>query len=119
VDSFSSDQPTDGPLNPFDFGKRLIRRTILIASRLDLVLAAGTNDDIMKMVCAWCNARMGGQGMQLSHGICNRCFSLMLQRQFEFMDGLPYVAGQFRRARRPNTRRAASPQRSQPYLSLF
>ena len=59
----------------------------------------------MRTVCAWCKAKIGGQGKVLSHGICDRCFSLMLQRQFDFMDDLPYFGERSRRARIANSRR--------------
>ena len=74
----------------------------------------------MKIVCAWCNAKMGGRGTLLSHGICKRCFSLLMQRQFEFMEELPYFAEHSRRVRPENAGRGAvSPRQSQPFLSLF
>jgi len=74
----------------------------------------------MKIVCAWCNAKIGGQGMRLSHGICNRCFSVMMQRQFEFMEELPYFAEHSRRVRPEGTRRGdAPPKQSQPFLGFF
>ena len=43
----------------------------------------------MKIVCAWCNGKIGGTGSLLSHGICNKCFGQFMQSQFDFMRTLP------------------------------
>ena len=39
----------------------------------------------MKIVCAWCNKKIGGKGTSLSHGICNKCLTQLKQPQFGFM----------------------------------
>ncbi len=60
----------------------------------------------MKIVCAWCNAVIGGRGSRLSHGICKRCFADMFQSQFGFMQSLPRLPRSSRLARRPSLNRA-------------
>jgi len=42
----------------------------------------------MKIVCAWCNKKIGGKGTSLSHGICNKCLAQLKQPQFGFMQTL-------------------------------
>ena len=45
----------------------------------------------MKTFCAWCNKLIKGKGVDLSHGICPRCFQDYFQEQFDFMDGVKRV----------------------------
>ena len=74
----------------------------------------------MKIVCAWCNARIGGRGTELSHGICRKCFFLMLQPQFSFMEEIALLAPEDSEPRRPGARRLHTPgPQQQPFLSLF
>jgi len=60
----------------------------------------------MKMVCAWCNRKMGGKGTLRSHGICDRCFSQFMQSQFDFMQTLPVGIPTSLRTRSSNNHRA-------------
>jgi hypothetical protein len=43
----------------------------------------------MRIICAWCNQKMGGSGSLLSHGICGRCMAELKQPVFEFMRTVP------------------------------
>jgi len=74
----------------------------------------------MKIVCAWCNEKIGGRGTELSHGICRKCFVLMLQPQFSFMEEMVLLTQEDTQTRRAGVRRLrlAGPQQ-QPFLSLF
>ena len=83
---------------------------------------AGLNErrDEMKIVCAWCNAKIGGRGTQLSHGICRKCFVLMLQPQFSFMEEITWPTLGETPTRRVGARRLSAPgAQQQPFLSLF
>jgi hypothetical protein len=70
----------------------------------------------MKVICAWCNARIGGQGPDLTHGICKRCFREMMQPQFEFMESLPDFAIISRRARLSRRERLVALPHASPQL---
>ena len=61
----------------------------------------------MKVICAWCKTRIGGQGRDLTHGICKRCYREMMQPQFDFMESVPdfeIVSKRVRLARPRNLR---------------
>ena len=74
----------------------------------------------MKIVCAWCNRKIGGKGSLLSHGICKRCFTELMQTQFDFMHTLPVAPGTSFGSRSRNQLRAReSSGLLQPALRLF
>ncbi len=60
----------------------------------------------MKVVCAWCNKKIGGKGTLLSHGICNKCLAQVKQPLFDFMEGLPASPATRLRLRTANQQRA-------------
>jgi len=53
----------------------------------------------MKYACAWCGKTLTGRGREVSHGICVKCFAALLQKQFEFMEGLPLAGARSRAPR--------------------
>ena len=57
----------------------------------------------MKVVCAWCKVTISGRGAALSHGICKKCFSMIFQPQFNFMEYVPASSQESRGARRRNS----------------
>jgi len=92
--------------------KRVVQ-TVAWQQRFDTVSS-------VKIICAWCNAKMGGRGTELSHGICRTCFVLMLQPQFSFMEVIALLAQEETQTGRGGTRRLHPPGRQQqPFLSLF
>ena len=56
----------------------------------------------MKVVCAWCRVTISGRGVSLSHGICKKCFRMIFQPQFNFMEYLPASPQESRSSRRKN-----------------
>jgi len=60
----------------------------------------------MKIVCAWCNKKIGGKGTSLSHGICNKCLAQLKQPQFGFMQTLAVSPTRAPGARTRNRSRA-------------
>jgi hypothetical protein len=70
----------------------------------------------MKVICAWCNARIGGQGPDLTHGICKRCYREMMQPKFDFMESLPDFEIISRRARLSRPKRLVTVPQTPPQL---
>lgn len=66
----------------------------------------GSQQHKMKIVCAWCNKKIGGKGTLLSHGICNKCLAQIKQPQLDFMETLPASPATRLRPRTANHQRA-------------
>ena len=73
----------------------------------------------MKVICAWCNARIEGSGSLLSHGICRKCHRQIMQPQFDFMENLAPTESTAKRRRPavfPRSASVASVRQSAPGL---
>jgi len=57
----------------------------------------------MKVICAWCRVTISGRGASLSHGICKKCFGMIVQPQFDFMEYYPASPQESRSIRRRNS----------------
>ena len=81
---------------------------------------AETVENEMKIVCAWCNKKIGGKGTLLSHGICKKCLLQLKQPQFDFMQKLPVSPSPSLRIRMTNRGRPVrAAGRQQPALRLL